>query len=253
SLGRGGGSLSTSILSQPVETLGDGVKITEQGEVLSSRYLLQDIAYRNLEQAAATIFEAYAKASSAPDQMELRKNEWEDIMEEISESSLKKYQSLVFGDPDFLTYFKQATPLNETQDLNIGSRPMSRKNNQGFDDLRAIPWVFAWTQSRHMIPAWYAAGTGLQAFIDQDKGNLDMLQTMYQEWSFFHSTINNLQMALMKADMHTAKEYLQLVADPEIANRIYTDIADEYERTKGAILAISGEKNCSAINRISKN
>src|SRR5690625_2746420 len=129
----------------------------------------------------------------------------------ISKVSLKKYQSLVFGDPDFLSYFHQATPLTELGDLNIGSRPMSRKNSQRFEDLRAIPWVFAWTQSRHMIPAWYAAGTGLQAFIDEDATHLATLQTMYQEWPFFHSTINNLQMALMKADMNSAKEYLELV------------------------------------------
>ncbi|MFD2209598.1 phosphoenolpyruvate carboxylase [Virgibacillus halophilus] len=242
SLGRGGGSLNTSILSQPVETLGDGVKITEQGEVLSSRYLLEDIAYRNLEQAAAALFENCAKVSSAPHQLELRKNEWEEAMEAISEKSLKKYQSLVFGDPDFLTYFNQATPLNELGALNIGSRPMSRKNSQRFEDLRAIPWVFAWTQSRHMLPAWYAAGTGLQSFIEADDSNLEILQTMYKEWSFFHSTINNLQMALLKADMKTAKEYLELVADPVLANRIYEDVLDEYERTKKALLQISGDE-----------
>ncbi|MYL44017.1 phosphoenolpyruvate carboxylase [Virgibacillus halodenitrificans] len=240
SLGRGGGSLNTSILSQPMETLGDGVKITEQGEVLSSRYLLEDIAYRNLEQAAAALFEACAKVSSSSDQVELRQKEWEDAMEAISEKSLRKYQSLVFGDPDFLTYFNQATPLTELGALNIGSRPMSRKNSQRFEDLRAIPWVFAWTQSRHMLPAWYAAGTGLQSFIEENGSNLEILQTMYKEWSFFHSTINNLQMALMKADMKTAKEYLELVEDPVLANRIYEDIAEEYERTKKALLQISG-------------
>lgn len=240
SLGRGGGSLNTSILSQPAETLGDGVKITEQGEVLSSRYLLGDIAYRNLEQAASALFQMCAKVESAPDEVNLRQKEWEWAMEYISEKSLEKYQSLVFGDPDFLTYFLQATPLNELGELNIGSRPMSRKNSEKFEDLRAIPWVFAWTQSRHMIPAWYAAGTGLQAFIDQDQGNLSLLQTMYQKWEFFHSTINNLQMALMKADMQTAREYLELVEDPEVAERIFNDISDEYERTKQALLAITG-------------
>lgn len=242
SLGRGGGSLNTSILSQPVETLGDGVKITEQGEVLSSRYLLEDIAYRNLEQAASALFETCARVSSAPDQVELRQKEWETAMEAISGKSLKKYQSLVFGDPDFLTYFHQATPLAELGALNIGSRPMSRKNSQRFEDLRAIPWVFAWTQSRHMLPAWYAAGTGLQSFIEEDASHLKILQTMYTEWSFFHSTINNLQMALMKADMKTAKEYLELVEDPAVAKRIYEDIVDEYERTKAALLQISGNE-----------
>ncbi len=242
SLGRGGGSLYTSILSQPVETLGDGVKITEQGEVLSSRYLLEDIAYRNLEQAASALFVSCTKVRSKSEQVEFRKSAWEAAMETISEHSLEKYQSLVFGDGDFLTYFHQATPLKEIGALNIGSRPMSRKNSQQFEDLRAIPWVFAWTQSRHMIPAWYAAGTGLQAFMDQDESNLSLLQNMYQEWSFFRSTINNLQMALMKADMPAAKEYLSLVKDPTIAERIYGNISDEYYRTREALLKISGNE-----------
>src|SRR5690606_29984215 len=195
SLGRGGGSLNTSILSQPVETLGDGVKITEQGEVLSSRYLLGDIAYRNLEQAASALLEACSKVASANDHAYLRKKEWEIAMEEISKHALEKYQSLVFGDDDFITYFNQATPLKELGALNIGSRPMSRKNSQRFEDLRAIPWVFAWTQSRQMIPAWYAAGTGLESFLNVHESNLELLQTMYKHWPFFRSTINNLQMA----------------------------------------------------------
>lgn len=242
SLGRGGGSLNTSILSQPVETLGDGVKITEQGEVLSSRYSLGEIAYRNLEQAASALFQTSAKVESAPGEVHLREKEWGHAMEKISEKALAKYQSLVFGDPDFLTYFTEATPLNELSALNIGSRPMSRRNSERFEDLRAIPWVFAWTQSRHMIPAWYAAGTGFQTFIDEDDSHLSMLQTMYEEWSFFHSTINNLQMALMKADMQTAKEYLQLVKDPEIAERIFSDIKAEYELTREVLLKITGNK-----------
>ncbi|MBS4194083.1 phosphoenolpyruvate carboxylase [Lederbergia citri] len=246
SLGRGGGSLNTSILSQPVETLGDGVKITEQGEVLSSRYLLGDIAYRNLEQAASALLEACSKVASANDHAYLRKKEWEIAMEEISKHALEKYQSLVFGDNDFLTYFNQATPLKEIGALNIGSRPMSRKNSQRFEDLRAIPWVFAWTQSRQMIPAWYAAGTGLESFLNLNESNLELLQTMYKHWPFFRSTINNLQMALMKADMATAKEYLSLVEDPAIAKRIFENISDEYYTTRKVLLQISGNEELLA-------
>src|SRR5690625_2637565 len=119
---------------------------------------------------------------------------------------------------------------------------MSRKNSQKFEDLRAIPWVFAWTQSRHMLPAWYAAGTGFQSFIEEDEKNLEILQGMYKEWPFFQSTINNLQMALMKADMTSAKEYLELVEDSAIAKRIFGKIVDEYERTKNVLLQISGNE-----------
>ncbi|WP_102346233.1 phosphoenolpyruvate carboxylase [Bacillus sp. Marseille-P3661] len=239
SLGRGGGPLNRSILSQPAETLGDGVKITEQGEVLSSRYLLEDIAYRSLEQAASTLLEAAAHVSKTSEENHFREAAWEQAMEDVSIHALRKYQSFVFEDPDFLTYFNQATPLGELAELNIGSRPMKRKNSNQFENLRAIPWVFAWTQCRQMIPAWYAAGSGLKAFVSKSEENLNLLQSMYNEWPFFQSTINNLQMALMKADLQTAKEYIKLVEDQQMGERIFKNITDEYNTTKELLLAIS--------------
>ncbi|NHC40129.1 phosphoenolpyruvate carboxylase [Bacillus sp. MM2020_1] len=242
SLGRGGGPLNKSILSQPTETIGDGVKITEQGEVLSSRYLLEDIAYRSLEQATSTLLLAATHLSKEAEQRQTRDPLWVEAIEEISSLALTKYQSLVFGDPDFLTYFSEATPLRELGDLNIGSRPMSRKNQGRFEDLRAIPWVFAWTQSRQLLPAWYAAGTGLAGYAANEKQNLQLLQEMYEKWPFFQSTIDNLQMALMKADITTAREYLLLVEDQRIAERIFTNILEEYERTKEILLRITGDK-----------
>lgn len=242
SLGRGGGPLYRSILSQPAETLGDGVKITEQGEVLSNRYLLEDIAFRSLEQAASALLEAAAKVSKQTELGHIREKKWEEAMEEISAYSLKKYHSLVFEDRDFLTYFNEATPLRELGSLNIGSRPMSRKNSDSFENLRAIPWVFAWTQSRHLIPAWYAAGTGFESFILKDADNLALLQTMYEKWPFFRSTIDNLQMALVKADLFIAKEYLHLVKDQEIAERIFANIIDEFNRTREQLLLITGNE-----------
>ncbi|TDL31252.1 phosphoenolpyruvate carboxylase [Jeotgalibacillus sp. S-D1] len=242
SLGRGGGPLNRSIQSQPGETLGHGVKITEQGEVLSSRYLLGDIAYRNLEQAASALLQASAKALQQSVQGHVLPEKWEEAITHSSEIALSKYQSLVFGDPDFLTYFKQATPLGELGALNIGSRPMSRKGSQRFEDLRAIPWVFAWTQSRQMLPAWYAAGSGLNSYASQSDDHLKTLQDMYQNWPFFQSTINNLQMALLKADLTTAKEYLHLVQDHTIAERIFGEISHEYETTKEVLLRITGNE-----------
>lgn len=241
SLGRGGGPLNKSLLSQPAETIGDGVKITEQGEVLSSRYLLEDIAYRSLEQATSTLMLATAHVSKEAEPGNLRDEGWESAIEEISSAALKKYQSLVFGDSDFLTYFNEATPLRELGDLNIGSRPMSRKNRGRFEDLRAIPWVFAWTQSRQLLPAWYAAGTGLESYVLRSEQNLKQLKEMYERWPFFRSTIDNLQMALMKADITTAKEYLSLVEDHKIAERIFSNILEEYERTKEILLKITGD------------
>ncbi|WP_040204646.1 phosphoenolpyruvate carboxylase [Neobacillus jeddahensis] len=241
SLGRGGGPLNKSILSQPAETIGDGVKITEQGEVLSSRYLLEDIAYRSLEQATSTLLLAATHASNGAEHGNLREHAWEEAIEEISSFALTKYQSLVFGDPDFLSYFNEATPLRELGDLNIGSRPMSRKNKGRFEDLRAIPWVFAWTQSRQLLPAWYAAGTGLDSFVSKSEHNLQLLQQMYLKWPFFQSTIDNLNMALMKADITTAKEYLTLVEDQTIADRIFNNILEEYDKTKAILLRITGD------------
>jgi phosphoenolpyruvate carboxylase len=241
SLGRGGGTLQRSLLSQPVETLGDGVKITEQGEVLSSRYLLEDIAFRSLEQATSTLLKASAHVLKESEQGHIRKPLWVEAIEEISDVALKKYQSLVFNDPDFLVYFNQATPLKELGELNIGSRPMSRKNSAKFENLRAIPWVFAWTQSRQLFPAWYAAGTGLDSYALKGEEQLRTLQEMYEHWPFFRSTIDNLQMALMKADLTTAKEYASLVEDKGISERIFSNIKEEYSRTKHILLKITGD------------
>ncbi|RHW38089.1 phosphoenolpyruvate carboxylase [Neobacillus notoginsengisoli] len=240
SLGRGGGPLNRSLLSQPAETFGDGIKITEQGEVLSSRYLLEDIAYRSLEQATSTMLEVAAHVSKESEQ-DFRDERYVQAIEEISAVSYAKYQSLVFEDQDFLTYFNQATPLYELGELNIGSRPMARKNSAKFENLRAIPWVFAWTQSRQLLPGWYAAGTGLESFAKKSGENLALLQEMYEKWPFFRSTIDNLQMALMKADMTTAREYAALVQDNEIRARIFGNIEEEYKRTKKVLLAISGD------------
>lgn len=237
SLGRGGGPLNRSILSQPNETLGDGVKITEQGEVLSSRYLIKEIAHRSLEQAVATLLQSTAQVGES---YTLEK-EWENAIEEISNIALRKYQSLVFHDKDFLTYFKQATPLMELGALNIGSRPMSRKQSERFEDLRAIPWVFAWTQSRQLLPAWYAAGTGLNQFAAKSDENFELLQEMYKKWPFFQSTIDNLQMALMKADMEAAEKYTELVEDQKIAKRIFNEIVNEFNVTKEILLKITDD------------
>ncbi|WP_226584776.1 phosphoenolpyruvate carboxylase [Halobacillus litoralis] len=241
SLGRGGGPLNRSLLSQPAETLGEGVKITEQGEVLSSRYLLRDIAYRSLEQAASTLVEGAANVSQESEQAHHREDAWEQALEDISEVSLKKYQNLVFGDGDFLTYFNEATPLQEISELNIGSRPMKRKDSSKFENLRAIPWVFAWTQNRQLLPAWYASGSGLSSYADKSVENLEQLKQMYQNWPFFRSTINNLQMALTKADIQTASEYKALVNDKEIGDRIFQTIVEEYDRTKEILLKITGD------------
>lgn len=239
-LGRGGMPLNRSILAQPPETIGGGIKITEQGEVLSSRYALKGIAYRSLEQAtSALITSAYLAKNPLDTESE---QQYEAIMRSISEQSQKKYQDLIFRDPDFYRFFKESTPLPEIGELNIGSRPSKRKGSDRFEDLRAIPWVFAWTQSRYLLPAWYAAGSGLQTYYQGNADNLRMLREMYETWSFFSTTIDNLQMALGKADMLIAQEYAQMAGDSEAGKRIFEQIRNEYELTSSLILQITGQK-----------
>ncbi|MFC0213750.1 phosphoenolpyruvate carboxylase [Paenibacillus chartarius] len=240
-LGRGGMPLNRSILAQPADTLGGGIKITEQGEVLSSRYSLQPIAYRSLEQATSALITAAVQSRNP--QTHPSEPEWSEIMKLISENAQRKYQDLIFRAPDFLTFFKESTPLPEIGELNIGSRPSKRKNSDRFEDLRAIPWVFAWTQSRYLLPAWYAAGTGLQSFVQGKSENLQKLKEMYEQWPYFRSMIDSLQMALAKADLLIAKEYGRMIKDQAVANRIFSLIEQEYELTSNLLLDISGQQD----------
>lgn len=239
-LGRGGMPLNRSILAQPPHTIGGGIKITEQGEVLSSRYSMQGIAYRSLEQATWALITA-ARLAKYPEQQLADVAEWDEISKGISEAAQTKYQDLIFRDPDFMTFFKESTPLPEVGELNIGSRPSKRKNSDRFEDLRAIPWVFAWTQSRYLLPAWYAAGTALEGYVQGDAGRLQILRTMYAKFPFFTSLIDNLQMALAKADLNIAKEYAGMIKDEQVSSRIFTLISEEYARTSSLILEITGQ------------
>jgi len=241
SLGRGGGELNRSIVSQPPQSAVNGVKITEQGEVLSTRYLLPEIGYRNLEQATSTLLETVAvtlKTSKDDDYVQLEPD-WINSLDEISEAAFAKYRSLVFEDADMFEYYNDVSPLKNFANLNIGSRPMHRVANPSFTSLRAIPWVFGWMQNRQLIPGWYAAGTGLNTFANAKAGNLEIMRKMYKEWPLFTAIINNLHAALMKADMQIAKTYIPLAKNGEAAKRIFANIEEEYKRTKEIVLRIS--------------
>ncbi|WP_098749085.1 phosphoenolpyruvate carboxylase [Paenibacillus sp. EZ-K15] len=241
SLGRGGMPLNRSILAQPASTIAGGIKITEQGEVISSRYSLKGIAYRSLDQATSALITASLNARYP--EKESTEKEWEEISSRISAASQKKYQDLIFRDPDFLSFFKESTPLPEVGELNIGSRPSKRKNSDRFEDLRAIPWVFAWTQSRYLLPAWYAAGTGLQSFYQGKEENMKVLQKMYTSYPFFTSLIDTLQMALAKADLIIAKEYSLMTKDDQARERIFGLIQEEFNLTKELVLKITGQQD----------
>ena len=241
SLGRGGGPLNKSIVSQPGQTATGGIKITEQGEVLASRYLLSDIATRSLEQASSTLLQTVTSSlrianTEVPVYQE---QAWLDMLNEISETSFKQYRSLVFEDKDFFNYYCEVSPINEIGALNIGSRPMRRQNKPSFEGLRAIPWVFGWMQNRQLLPGWYAAGTGLHSFAEKEPGNLDIMRDVYKKWPFFTVIIDSLHLALMKADMKTAGAYIAIAANQNAAVRIFKIVNEEYEKTKEMVLKIS--------------
>jgi phosphoenolpyruvate carboxylase len=237
-LGRGGGPLNQSITANPVHTVLGGVKITEQGEVLSARYAMNPIAARSLEQATSAYLLSTSTALKQPHNQ--IKQEWLEAMETISMESFSTYQNLVFNDPSFISFFQEATPLPEVGELKIGSRPTKRKNSHEFADLRAIPWVFAWTQARYLFPAWFAAGTGMAQYLSKNKQHrLAVLQEMYQEWAFFRTLVDNLQMALAKADMVIAHEYITLVNNKEAGEQIHHLIQQEFTLTKQQVLAVT--------------
>ena len=249
-IGRGGGPAGKAILAQPPGSVRGRLKITEQGEVIAARYFDQEIAYRNLEQIVHAVLTASgppapnnggARPTSFPAPPLLGAGgTWAAVMDEVSSAAFTAYRALVYSDPDFVRYFQEATPVGELAQLNIGSRPPKRTASDRIEDLRAIPWVFSWMQSRHTLPGWYGVGTALTAYADQSPAHLERLQTMYKQWPFFATTIDNAQMSLAKADMEIAARYAALVTDEAIRQRIYGAVAAEYEKSVAVIGRITG-------------
>ncbi len=243
-LGRGGGPTSRAIMALPPGSTAYGIKITEQGEVLSDRYLIPGIAFRSLEQVvSATLLKAVSVGQA---ESEVHP-EWEAALEEMAREAFAAYRSFLFGpggEPgEGLAYFFEATPIHHIGQLNIGSRPVARAAGERFEDLRAIPWVFAWTQSRHLLPAWYGVGTALERFAAGKPAALALLQEMYRRWPFFQATLDNLQMALAKADMHIARRYADLVADRALAESVFARLEAEYARTCHWVQAVTGVRH----------
>ncbi len=239
-VGRGGGPSHEAILAQPPNTIAGRIKITEQGEVISSKYSLADIALRSLELKTSAVIAAslpQAAAQAIP-------QHWRDVMEELSVTAFAAYRKVVRATPGFYDYFTQATPVEELQHMRIGSRPAKRKaGSQSIDDLRAIPWVFGWTQSRHLLPGWLAVGTALDRFIRQNKiEHLALLREMYEQWPFFRSTISNIEMTLAKSDFQIARQYAERAANQRQAQRIFALLETEHARAKRVILQITDEQ-----------
>ncbi len=225
---RGGGRTYRAILAQPEGTVNGRIRITEQGETVSARYADAELAERSLEQTISAVLLASA-LPNPPVQ-----DEWRAEMERLSERSRERYRGLVYDDPEFLRFFGQVAPIAELSQLNIGSRPPSRKGVAGVESLRAIPWVFAWTQNRLLLPSWYGAGAALAA------GGLSLHREMWRDWPFFRGLIGTLEMALFKSDLGVAERYLGLV-DADIAERFWTDLVEEYESVVERVLLITGQ------------
>src|SRR5262245_24724588 len=211
-VGRGGGPSHEAILAQPPDTVAARIKITEQGEVISSKYSLPEIALRSLELNTSAVIAASLPHAEKHTRKLAR---WQAVMEELSETAFQNYRQIVRETPGFYDYFTQATPVEELQHLRIGSRPAKRNaGSKSIDDLRAIPWVFGWTQSRHLLPGWLGVGTSLERFVEEKpRAHLRELREMYRNWPFFHSTISNIEMTLAKSDFEIARQYAALVED----------------------------------------
>jgi phosphoenolpyruvate carboxylase len=241
-IGRGGGPIYEAILGQPPGTINGRLRITEQGEMLSFKYGLYEIAIRNMELVIAGVVQ-----SSIPDKHIIETQvhpqatqEWSEVMEYLSASAHAHYRALIYDNPTFLTFFEQATPILELGWLNIGSRPARRTKGRSVEDLRAIPWVFSWMQSRYVLPSWYGVGSALEEYVNEDAQRLAQLQHMYAQWPFLHTFLDNLQMTLAKADMHIAHHYAQLVEDQVLRQRISQTIQEEYDRTYSMVTSIVG-------------
>jgi phosphoenolpyruvate carboxylase len=233
SVGRGGGPASQAVLSQPPGTLKGRIKITEQGEVISDHYSEPASARWHLEQ----ITNAVLRGSFPPREV-IPKAEWKQIMAKLSTRSFNTYRSLIYGHPRFVEYFYEATPIIEISYHRIGSRPASRSNDRAIENLRAIPWVFSWMQSRYTLPGWYGMGTAIEDYLKTDPKGLTILQEMYNQWPFFQTMLDNAQMILSKADMDIARRYSDLVKDKDLRKEIFDLIQSEYDRTVRVICQI---------------
>ena len=241
-VGRGGGPSYEAIMSQPIGTINRLMRVTEQGEVIGTKYGNPDTAYYQLENMLVASLSHVLLAHEVQDS-----KPYEAVMNRLVDWSYQAYRQLVFATPGFSEFFFQATPIKEVSQLNIGSRPASRKKVTDIDGLRAIPWVFSWSQSRMMFPGWYGVGTAFQRFIEEDPSHLALLQKMYAEWPFFRALLSNVDMVLAKSDMEVARYYSQLVEDDN-GQAIFQTLETEWQRTKDLLLQIEGEVQLLAQN-----
>jgi phosphoenolpyruvate carboxylase len=229
-IARGGGPANSAIRAQPAGSINGRFRLTEQGEIIAVRYSNPGLAHRHLEQIVSAVILASAPLPTPP-----VPEKWRATMEQMSIVAQRAYRTLVYETPGFIDFWQSATPLDQIKHLQIGSRPSARSQTGAVNQIRAIPWVFSWMQSRFNLPGWYSLGTGLAAISDQS-----LLQEMYAGWPFFKTLLANTEMSLLKADMEISALYVGLVPDRKLANDIFSSIRAEYERTRKAVLSISG-------------
>jgi phosphoenolpyruvate carboxylase len=237
SVGRGGGPSYQAILAQPHGAVSGQIRITEQGEVIASKYSSPEVGRRNLEVLAAATLEA--TLLQLEDGTEAA-GPFYRAMERLSALSYAAYRALVYETPGFTDYFRQSTPIAEISELNIGSRPASRKKSDRIEDLRAIPWVFSWAQCRILLPGWYGFGSAVEAWLGEEPEGLALLRRMHESWPFFRTLLSNMDMVLSKSNLAIAGRYADLVNDRDAATRIFGRIRDEWHLTRRHLLAITG-------------
>jgi len=240
-VGRGGGPSYQAILAQPPGTVRGQIRLTEQGEVIASKYANPEIGRRNLETLVAATLEATLLQPTKP-----ATKAFLDAAAQLSLASMGSYRALVYETPGFTDYFFNSTPIREIAELNIGSRPASRKASQKIEDLRAIPWGFSWGQCRLTLPGWFGFGSAVEAFINTEgkdpKAQLALLQKMYRQWPFFRTLLSNMDMVLAKSDLALASRYSELVTDARLRKKVFTSIEAEWHRTADALTRITGDK-----------
>ncbi len=236
-VGRGGGPAHDAIVAQPQGSVAGGLRITEQGEIIASKYSDPELGRRNLETLIGAALEA---ALLDADPVGARAGAWHAAMDALSAHALRAYRALVYETPDFVAYFRAATPIAEIAQLNIGSRPSSRTASTRIEDLRAIPWVFSWGQCRLMLPGWYGFGSAVDAFLAERPEGLELLGEMHVRWPLFRTVLSNMGMVLAKTDLAIASRYAELVPDAGSRERIFSRIVTEHGRTVRHLLAITG-------------
>ncbi len=240
-VGRGGGPSYYAVLAQPPGSVNGQLRLTEQGEVIASKYGDPVIGRRNLETLVAATMEATLLDGAS--ELGADEGPFHDALEQLSELAFRAYRELVYETPGFIRYFREATPINEISHLNIGSRPSSRKSTDKIEDLRAIPWVFSWGQCRQSIPGFYGFGTAVRRFLEKDRAkNLRLLGAMYARWPFFRTVVDKLDMVLAKTDMGIAARYAGLVTDRKLRSAIFNRISGEHEDTLKAFFTITRTK-----------